>query len=530
MTSEWALHPGHEDTLATLALAEHRHDILGALRSLRGRATVGDVVAATGLGTDQAEAGLKSLLESHRGHLAVSDSGELLYEFDPRLIRRGTEPALVRLRRSAWKAFTSGFKAWIVITLVVYFVIFVALVIAALLASQSREGGGRRGGWGGRGHRHLPLGDFWILYWIWGPRWRLGRPYYGHRWERTLDKDDRVPFYKKVFAFVFGPDRPHLTPRDLDRDILRLIRARRGVLTTPELVQQTALPLPAAEEEMGRLVGTYGGEAVVSPRGELAYSFPGLMTSAHGRVRARKPAPAWMHLEPPRELTGNTAGANAAVVGINAFNLVAAATAPWFIFPRLGIGGPVAFVGLVVVPVIFSLLFLAVPGLRMLGVARDNRLGRRRNMRRVLVGLVYRDALKRGRGVTEDEALSHVRQHLAGASREIVVSELHRLAAELDADVVVGPNGEPVFRFPKLKDRMSEGQAVRRSLRLDERDVGDIVYSTGDSDQEAAERDLRAFDRALSEASEEVARLAPEIEEVRFEHDWEKLSGGDRTR
>jgi hypothetical protein len=237
-----------------------------------------------------------------------------------------------------------------------------------------------------------------------------------------------------------------------------------------------------------------------------------------------------MHLEPPRELTGNTAGANAAVVGINAFNLVAAATAPWFIFPRLGIGGPVAFVGLVVVPVIFSLLFFAVPGLRMLGVARDNRLGRRRNMRRVLVGLVYRDALKRGRGVTEDEALSHVRQHLAGASREIVVSELHRLAAELDADVVVGPNGEPVFRFPKLKDRMSEGQAVRRSLRLDERDVGDIVYSTGDSDQEAAERDLRAFDRALSEASEEVARLAPEIEEVRFEHDWEKLSGGDRTR
>lgn len=517
--------------MATLALAEHQHDILGALRSLRGKATVGDVVASTGLGTDQVEAGLKSLLESHRGHLAVSDSGELLYEFDPRLIRRGTEPALARLRRSAWRVFTAGFKAWIVVTLVVYFVIFVALVIAALFANQSREGGGRRGGWGGRGHRHLPLGDFWILYWIWGPRWRLGRPYYGHRWERTLEKDDRVPFYKKVFAFVFGPDRPHLTRQDLDRDILRLIRARRGVLTTPELVQQTALSLPAAEEEMGRLVGAYAGEAVVSHRGELAYAFPGLMTSAHGRVRAQDPRPAWMRLEPPQELTGNTAGANAAVIGINAFNLLAAASAPWFIFPRLGIGGPVAFLGLVVVPVIFSLLFFAVPGLRMLGVARDNRHRRRRNIRRVLLGLVYQDALKHGRGVTEDQARDHVRQHLPGGPGvgSAVVSELHGLAAELEADVVVGPNGETVFRFPKLKDRMTEGEAVRRSLRLDERDVGDVVYSTADSDAEAAERDLQAFDRALSEAAQDVARLAPEVSGVRFEHDWEKLSGIDRA-
>jgi len=525
MTSDRAPQLDEEDTLATLAVADRQYDILGALRSMRGKATVGDVVAATGLGTDDVEAGLKALLESHRGHLAVSDAGELLYQFDPRLIRRGSEPALARFRRRAWKLFTAGFKAWIVITLVVYFVIFVALVIAALLANQSREGGGgRRGGWGGRGHRHLPMGDFWLLYWIWGPRWRLGRPYYGHRWERTLDKDDRVPFYKKVFAFVFGPDRPRLAQKDLDRDTLRLIRARQGVLTTAELVQQTALQLPAAEEEMGRLMGAYAGEAAVSPHGELAYAFPGLMTSAHGRVQAREPKPAWMHLEPPGELTGNSTGANAAVIGINAFNLVAAATAPWFIFPRLGIGGPLAFVSLVLVPVVFSFLFFAVPGLRMLGVRRDNRRRRKRNVRRVLLGLVYHDALKRGRGVTADEAWSVVQRSLAGqaGTRETIEEELHRLAAEFDADVAVGPNGETVFRFSKLKNLVAEGQLVRRSLRLDEREMGDIVYSTADSSLEAGQRDLEAFDRALSEASAEVERLAPELDGVRYEHDWER--------
>ena len=97
--------------------------------------------------------------------------------------------------------------------LVVYFAVFVALVVAALVAMASRGGDNRgRGGWGrpgrGGGVGRLPFGNFWLWYYIWTPRWRLGRPYYGRRWERTLPKEDRVPFYKKVFAFVFGPDRP----------------------------------------------------------------------------------------------------------------------------------------------------------------------------------------------------------------------------------------------------------------------------------------------------------------------------------
>jgi hypothetical protein len=189
-----------------LTVARQRADILASLRRLRGRATVGDVAADTGLTNDDARRGLKALLESHRGHLAVSDSGELLYEFDRRLIERGTEPLLARLSRSAGKLLRGAFKAWIVVMLVGYFVVFVVLVLAALFASQR---GNSRGGWSrGRRHGHMPIPNFWLWYLIWSPRWRIGRPYYGHRWERTLDKDDRVPFYKKVFAFVFGPDRP----------------------------------------------------------------------------------------------------------------------------------------------------------------------------------------------------------------------------------------------------------------------------------------------------------------------------------
>ncbi len=522
--------------MSTLALAEQQSDVLSALRSLGGKATVGDVVAATGLPANDSQAALKELLESHRGQLAVSDSGELLYHFDEDLIRRGTEPVLARLKRTAWSLFSRAFKAWIVIMLVVYFVIFVILVLAALFANNRAGGDRRSGGWGGgRGRSRgggLPIGNLWFWYWIWGPRWYIGRPYYGRRWERTLAKGDKVPFYKKVFAFVFGPDRPHPTAQQLDRGTLRLIRARNGVITTAELVEHTGLPVEEAESEMGRLVGAYDGEPIVSPAGELAYSFPSLMVSAHGRVATREPNPSWMRLEYPIELTGNTVGANLAVGGMNAFTLVAAATSPWFIFPRLGLGGPAAFVGLVVVPVIFSLMFFAVPGLRVWSVKRENARRRKRNVRRVTLGLVYARSLE-GRdsaGLTVDEALAHVTARLEhqAVGRSEVEKVLHALAAEFDAEVAPDDQGRLVFRFPTIRREVAAGEVVRRSLSLEGRELGPIVYDTGDSTAEADARDLAAFDRELGKV--DVSGYVPSPDRVGYEADYEVVASDEEVR
>jgi hypothetical protein len=398
--------------VSTLVLAGQQADILTSLRRLGGRGTVGDVVSDSGLPSDAVRGGLKALLESHQGHLAVSDSGERLYAFDSKLIERGTEPFLARARSTLGRVLTKGFKAWIVAMLVVYFVVFVVLVIAALFAKQGGNDS-RGGGWGGRrgGHGgHMP--NLWFWYWIWGPRWYIGRPYYGQRWERTLEGGDKVPFYKKVFAFVFGPDRPEPNQKQLDRGKLRLIRARNGVITTAELVEHEGSTFAAAESEMARLVGAYDGEVAVSPDGELVYAFPDVMSTAHDQRSARAPNPAWLRLEYPRELTGNTPGANAAVAGMNAFTLVAAATSPLFIFPRLGLGGTAAFLGLVIVPVVFSVLFFAGPLVRMAGVALENRRRATRNVRRVLLGLVYKRSLEQGSPIALDEAHGFVKARL----------------------------------------------------------------------------------------------------------------------
>ncbi|MEQ9398006.1 MAG: hypothetical protein RJQ04_02445 [Longimicrobiales bacterium] len=507
--------------MSRLALAEHQHDIIGALRRLDGTATVGDVVNATGMGADDARAGLKALLEERQGHLSVTETGDLLYRFDPRLIRRGSEPLLSRVRRKAWSVFQAAFKAWIVVMLVVYLVVFVVLILAAMFAGN--RDGDSRGGWGGRrggghGHGHFPVPNFWLWYWIWGPRWRIGRPYYGHQWERSLHKEDKVPFYKKVFAFVFGPDRPEPSQRQLDRSTLRLIRARRGVLTAPELVEHTALPLPEAESEMGRLMASYDGEPVVSPGGEVAYAFPELMTTAHGTGTPREPNPTWLRLEYPRDLTGNTAGANAVVVGINAFNLLAAASAPWFIFPRLGLGGTAAWLFLVFVPVVFSLSFFLVPGLRMLGVKRENRRRAVRNIRRVVLGMVYDRAVD-DRTVGVDEAFEHVKARLTEqpVSRSAVESALQSLAAEFDADVTPADDGSLRYAFPAVRTAFSEAEAVRRRLALEERRTGDVVFATDDTALEAGERELEAFDK-------ELRGYVPSPDRVDYEADYEVVA------
>ena len=522
----------------SVATAEAQPDVLKALRSLGGRGTVGDVVSSVGIPRDQVEGTLKSLLESHQGHLEVSESGELVYLFDRKLIRRDQVPMIQRLKRSAKSVLTGAFKLWIVTMLVVYFVVFVVLVVAALVAMMSRGGGRRSGGsWGrgaGRHHGHFHFPSFWLWYYIWTPRWRLGSPYYGRRWEATIEKESRPPFYKKVFAFVFGPDRPKPTQKQLDRSTLRLIRARRGALTTAELVEHTALPLLDAEEEMGRLLGSYAGEPTVSPDGELVYAFPELMTSAHGPVTVRRePNPAWMRMEYPLELTGNEKKHDAVIIGMNGFSLVAGATAPWFIFPQLVpyyplLGGTAAFVGLVIIPVVFSVLFFSVPLLRVLGVRRENRAREARNVRRLVLGHVYREVLTGSGSVTTEAAIAHVQAKMKDQAVDpsAVEAALHELAAEFDADVSSEPEvpsqgGSPLrFSFPAIRKQFLASEAVRRHLKLEDGKIGKVVYSSADSAAEASERDGAAFDRELA-AEVDLTAYLPSPDRIGFEDDFE---------
>src|SRR5262249_24466365 len=124
------------------------------------KVTQADAVALTGMPSQQAEPALKSLVASYRSHLAVTDEGDLVYEFDPSFAGRDRVPLAERLRTAgevAWRGFSFFFKIWIAVTLVAYVVAFVAMMIRLTVMGRSDDRrDDRRGGFG------FP----WIWYWM----------------------------------------------------------------------------------------------------------------------------------------------------------------------------------------------------------------------------------------------------------------------------------------------------------------------------------------------------------------------------
>jgi hypothetical protein len=496
----------------SLATLEQTRRTRTALRRLDGVATVGDVATETGFSQAESEAALRELLEQYRGHLAVGERGDLVYQFDPAFLDRDHAPAWVRFRETAWDIFKAVYKVSIAVVLVVYFVVFIALAIAALIAMNKDGdgdfdlGGGDRGRGGG-----LPIGDMLFWYWIWNPNWGWGRPYYGDRYGRRPSRKDRLaraqrpPFYKKVFAYVFGPDRPEDTPERRDRRLLRLARSRGGVLTAADVVQATGAGLDESEEELGRLMAAHDGEAEPTAAG-VVYTFPDLMVSADVERSESRPPPAWRRLEPDLPVTGNSIGSNVTVSLINGFNLAAALSAPWLILPALGIDGPLALFGLSIFPAVFSASFFAIPLLRRFSVARENRKRRKRNVRRALLGLLTRASLEGDDAgwVSETEAIEVVREALGpkGKAEKRTRAALDRFVAEFDGEVEVGDDGTMRFRFPGFRRAVEAAGELRRQLRLS-RGVGSIVYDSGDDALEESERDLANFDARLARGTPE---------------------------
>ena len=424
--------------------------IIDALRSMDGRATAADVSAKTGLELAHAESGLRSLLEERQGHLEVSESGTIVYRFGKSLEKRNHVPLMKRVGRALWRGFQEGFKVWIMGMLVVYFFAFLALTIGAIAVSSS-GGGGR-----GRSRSPVLVGD-----WFWVPRWRLGKRNYGRRHEAR--KDEPVPFYKKVFAFVFGPDDASPDPLLVDRERTQLLRAKNGALTAPELMEFTGSTLEEAEEEMARLMSAFDGEPTVTDDGEIVYLFPELMKTAQSDSKALVPPQAWRRLNKPAELTGNPKGTDVFIGGLNAFNLVAAMAAPAVLLPQLGITGAVATAAFFWVPFLFSILFFLIPLVRSRVVENENQKRWRENVRRALLPVVYGSALKSQKTVTVGDAVAWVRSAIRERETPaaVVEEEFHALAAEFNADVSPGPDGELHFDFSEVRHAYIAGETVR---------------------------------------------------------------------
>lgn len=286
--------------------------------------------------------------------------------------------------------------------------------------------------------------------------------------------------------------------RAFDRKTLSLIRARGGVVSLAELVEHTGLTVHDAETEALRLARLYGGEPHPSWDGHVVYAFPDLVESAHGSFQVREPRPAWARADDPmRERRAPWWSRHPLLAGAGA---VAAGVLAWLATFPPSPGGRAVVLAAVAGASAGAAFALSGGIVRRLARLSPFRLQSPATLRRYALGYVFETALK-GKGVVSlERTLTYLRSRTddEGISRHKVEAALRRLAEEFDAPVTE-LDGDLFFGFRNVKRQFLASHVQRVRLGLERKAEGRTVFDSGDSDLEAAARELEDFDRALGE-------------------------------
>jgi hypothetical protein len=463
--------------------------------------TVADAAAKTGVALRDAENGLNWLSSEYRGQLRVTSDGDLVHVF-PTGFTRPWEAgdARRRLARAVGKGIAGALRfvvrAWVAVVLVSYAAIFLALLVGMTFARQGSDSNSRN-------DRGLPGGAlayaffrivadamFWTFH-PWSPfsvayapgGWNAGygaaRPIARQR----RDAEPKVPLYERVNRFFFGPPPPPEDPRANERLVVAAIRAGKGRIGLADVMRVTGLPRDQADPMMARLMLDYDGDVDVSEDGGIVYRFAALRRTA--TEATPEPPPAWARVAPLPPLTGNSAGANAVIIALNAFNLFMGLWAiendmtierAAHLFDRLphhvvDTGLPVA---LGLVPLIFSALLFLLPLGRALSrplraAAAQREKGRLAVLREVL------ERVRTKRPVT-DAGVAAAWSRAAG--RPADAKQLDRELVKLGGDVMIEPDGQTRWRFVDLETEAAAVEAEREAAGEDEARLGRIVYAT----------------------------------------------------
>jgi hypothetical protein len=434
--------------------------------------TRADAVALTGLPNEAAEPALKSLVATYKSHLAVTDEGELVYEFDPSLERRDKVTLRERLEaagQAAWKGFQFLFKIWIVVTLVAYVVAFVAMMISLMVARSSNDRDDRRGGDG--------FGFPWLWFWLMPD---LAPPGYGYGgrdpYGRPLRRPRNAPkkrFYQSVFDFVFGPKTAPHDPREADKRLLAFLRDHKGRVTASELSALTGLSLASAEEELTRLMVEYDGEVEVADDGTLLYVFEQVLPSAS--AAGTRWTWAWDAPDAVPPLTGNSGATNGVIGAFAGFNLFASMTiAPAFLQRYHLPLEPWTF-WLTVFPLVFSAIFFAVPAARW--AVRKRRLAsrERRQLRRELLREIW---ARPGEPRDPAELTARASQR-TGVPAADAQKMLDTLVRDLDGDVTTDADGNMRYVFTRLAEE--QGAVEKARAAAPDKELGEVIFSSEDA-------------------------------------------------
>jgi hypothetical protein len=460
--------------------------------------TLTEAAALTGLSIDETREALEALLTKYVCRLQVSEHGDLIYNFGPSLRRRGAKTFAEHMQELGawlWKGFTVVYKAWITVTLVVYFVLFLVLMIVLLIASSSRQSSDRR--------RTASFDLEPLLYMFWGIfRWRTvtgsigyDRDRYGYSYRRYEPEPGVLNPQKKsliaaVYDFVFGPPRATIDPLQNEKEVAAYLRQQKGVIVTSELIALAGWTFPQAETFLTDCVIRYQGDTEVSENAVLYGQFD-TITRSVGAGEAGEIVYYWDEYEPEYELTGNDTGHNLLIGVMNSFNLLVATLVVAGSFSQLlptadgtsftttvnsMASGTWFTVFLGWIPLVFSGLFFAIPLGRWLSIRTLRQRRHVHNMRRRLFKAIF---ARQGQAQPLPDVLAAVNTNPREETlpRQVVQDMMQELALDLEGDMTVDDAAELRFAFPRIRRELREVEQLRRHRRLDET-LGKIIVES----------------------------------------------------
>lgn len=489
--------------------------VRGTLQDPKAPHTVADVAAASGLSLRDAERALQWLTKEYRGHLRVTEKGELLHLFPHGFTQPWrTQDALGRAASAMGRGLVGAarfvVRAWLMIAVVAYAVTFLA-VLVALAFARSEGGGNRRGGGEVAGALFRVLAD--ALFWTFHPFSPFAVPMEARWGEAVVPRGarrgparDETPFYERINRFVFGPATPPPDPREATRRILAEVRAGKGRIGLADVMRVTGLPREEADPLMATLLLDYDGDVAVSDEGGITYRFPSLRPTTGSALgsegaAAPRPPPAWATPKVLPPLTQNSFETNVLITALNAFNGVMGAVAieKALTFQNLGLllhGVPVELlprgdvpIVLGVVPILFSLALFALPvGRALLRPFRERRVAKENGRLSVLRTILEaRRPGVRGPRIVTDAQLAAAWKEGAGSPPE--PGELTRVVVSLGGDVDLDASeaattpreaGQVRYRFADLDLEAAALDEERRAAADDEAKVGPVVFRSDD--------------------------------------------------
>jgi hypothetical protein len=457
-----------------------------------------EAAAMTGLSMDAVRHAMDALLTRYVCRLQVSAQGDLIYHFGDTLRRRGEKTAAERRQELLdwlWRIFTVIYKAWIAVTLVVYFILFLVIVIVVLVAVSTQQSGDDRR----RRGAAMQLGGLFDLFFAIF-RWRTitGAVDYrqdreGYRYQHyeprpaVLNKRKKS-FIASVYDFVFGPPRVEIDPLTHEREVAAYLLQHKGVVVASELSALAGWNFPQADTFLADCAVRHQGELQVSDNAVLYGQFDDIMRGV-GEVETGAITYYWDEYEPEYEWAGNSGTHNVVIILMNGFNLLMAfAALSGGISAIAASGRPGTFLGFLAthetlvsvllgwLPFVFSLLFFLIPLARGLQLGGLRRRRHEANIRKRLLKAIF---ARQGRAQTVDEVLAVVNANTVEESlaRPVVETMLKELSLDMPGDMSVSDTAEVHLAFPRITSELQEVRRIREHRQVDDT-IGDIIIES----------------------------------------------------